>query len=280
MRERIRSIAGVGVTDIKGLGGGCVADVSLVHFQDGSRLVAKAAVDGGLTVEGWMLAYLADHSALPVPRVEYQSDDLLLLEYVENDGGAPGEGAQAHAAELLAELHEISADEFGLDRDTVIGGLCQPNPSNARWLDFFAEQRLLAMGARAQASGVLPDGAYARIETLCGRLDRWLPEPTRPSLIHGDMWGGNILVKGSRIVGFVDPAIYYADAEIELAFSTLFSTFGDAFFSRYAELRPLEADFFEVRAPIYNLYPLLVHAVLFGVGYGRKLDATLKRFVD
>jgi fructosamine-3-kinase len=280
MRERIGSIAGVDVTDIKGLGGGCIADVSLVRFADGSRLVAKSAVDGGLAIEGWMLAYLADNSALPVPHVEYQSDDLLLLEYVENDGGAAGEDAQAHAAELLAALHEISAEEFGLDRDTVIGGLCQPNRSSACWLDFFAEQRLLAMGARAQASGVLPDGAYGRIERLCGRLDRWLLEPTRPSLVHGDMWGGNILAKGGRIAGFVDPAIYYADAEIELAFSTLFSTFGDAFFTRYAELRPLEAGFFEVRADIYNLYPLLVHAVLFGAGYGRTLDATLKRFVD
>jgi fructosamine-3-kinase len=280
MRERIRSIVGVEVTDVSALGGGCIADVSLLRFVDGSRLVAKAAVDGGLAIEGWMLTYLADNSGLPVPHVEYQSDDLLLLEYVENDGSAPGEGAQTHAAELLAELHEISAEEFGLDRDTVIGGLCQPNGSNTRWLDFFAEQRLLAMGARAQASGVLPDGAYDRIETLCGRLHRWLLEPARPSLIHGDMWGGNILVKDGRIAGFVDPAIYYADAEIELAFATLFSTFGDTFFSRYADLRLLEADFFEVRAPIYNVYPLLVHAVLFGGGYGRQLDATLKRFVD
>ena len=92
------------------------------------------------------------------------------------------------------------------------------------------------------------------------------------------MWGGNVLVKGGRIAGFVDPAIYYADPEIELAFSTLFSTFGDAFFARYAELRPLRPGFFEERCDIYNLYPLLVHVRLFGGGYVGSVSGTLSRF--
>ncbi len=111
----------------------------------------------------------------------------------------------------------------------------------------------------------------ARIEWLAARLERWIEEPAQPSLIHGDMWGGNVLCRttatGQRISGFVDPAIYYADAEIELAVATLFNTFGDAFFVRYTERRPLRPSFFEERRDLYNLYPLLVHVRLFGGGY-------------
>jgi fructosamine-3-kinase len=87
-----------------------------------------------------------------------------------------------------------------------------------------------------------------------------------------------VLSKGGRIAGFVDPAIYYADAEIELAFSTLFSTFGEAFFKRYGEIRPLREGFFEERRDIYNLYPLLVHARLFGGSYAQSVDSVLTRF--
>ncbi len=283
MRDRIDSAVtaatGRRVDRIRGLGGGCIADVSLLSLDDGSRLVAKYDPCGGLAVEAWMLAYLDTRSQLPVPRVLYESDDLLLLECVANDGGGLADGAQAHAAELLADLHGVRGDAFGLERDTVIGGLDQPNAATNSWCDFFVERRLLYMGAQARDAGRLPAGCFARIETLCTRIDRFLSEPEYPSLIHGDVWGGNVLVAGNEVAAFVDPAIYYADPEIELAFSTLFSTFGAAFFDRYKEIRPLQPDFFEVRVPIYNLYPLLVHAVLFGESYGRSANATLERFV-
>ena len=92
------------------------------------------------------------------------------------------------------------------------------------------------------------------------------------------MWSGNVLTKDGRIAGFVDPAIYYADSEIELAFSTLFSTFGDAFFRRYDELRPLRPGFFEERRDLYNLYPLLVHVRLFGGSYVGSVERALARY--
>ena len=134
------------------------------------------------------------------------------------------------------------------------------------------------MAGEAHRVGNLPARAMARIETLAARLDRWIKEPSTPSLIHGDMWGGNVLAKGGRIAGFVDPAIYYADAEIELAFSTLFSTFGDSFFRRYAEHRPIRPGFFEERRDLLNLYPLLVHVRLFGGSYVQSVERTLAKF--
>ena len=88
-----------------------------------------------------------------------------------------------------------------------------------------------------------------------------------------------MLTRNSRIAAFVDPAIYFADPEIELAFSTLFGTFGTAFFGRYQEIRPLAPGFFEVRRDLYNLYPLLVHTRLFGGGYADSVARTIERFV-
>lgn len=124
----------------------------------------------------------------------------------------------------------------------------------------------------------MPGALRARIERLAARLDEWLVEPAAPALIHGDMWDGNIVHQDGRITGFIDPAIYCADPEIELAFATLFNTFGPAFFDRYQAPRPLAPGFFEARRDIYNLYPLLVHVRLFGAGYVGAVERTLARF--
>ncbi|MDP7468821.1 MAG: fructosamine kinase family protein, partial [Alphaproteobacteria bacterium] len=176
------------------------------------------------------------------------------------------------------DLHGVTAPRFGLERDTLIGGLAQPNQQADSWRDFFRQQRLLYMGGEAWRAGRLPGGIFKQLEKFAGKLEDWITEPEHPSLIHGDMWGGNVLSGQGRIAGFVDPAIYYADPEIELAFSTMFSTFGEAFFRRYGELRPLAPGFFEERRDIYNLYPLLVHVRLFGGGYVDGVNRTLARF--
>jgi fructosamine-3-kinase len=259
------------------LPGGCIAEVYKVELEDGGALVAKVAPEGGLAEEAAMLADLARLSELPLPAVLHAADDLLLMDYVEG-GGRIDAGAEAHAAELLAALHEISAPAYGYARDTLIGPLRQPNPWTPSWLDFFREQRLLYLGRMAFDSGQLPAAAMSRLERFCGRLERYIDAPDAPSLIHGDLWGGNILARDGRIAAFLDPAIYFAHAEIELAFSTLFGTFGQAFFDRYRERRPIAPGFFEARRDIYNLYPLLVHTRLFGGHYAASVDGILRRY--
>ncbi|MCI0575940.1 MAG: fructosamine kinase family protein [Chloroflexi bacterium] len=270
---------GIAPAEIGPLSGGCVGDVYRVALRDGSVVVAK--VDGRsipqLETEGYMLRYLAEHSSLPAPAVLYCDNRLLVMEFLPGDNVFSA-GAQRHAAELLAELHNLTAPAYGLERESLIGGLHQPNPWNHSWLAFFREQRLLYMGQEALRAGRLPAELYARLERFAGRLEEWLAEPERPALIHGDAWTGNILAVGNRITGFLDPAIYYADAEIELAFTTLFGTFGEPFFSRYQELRPLRPGFMEIRRNVYNLYPLLVHVRLFGGGYVQSVERTLRRF--
>ena len=116
-----------------------------------------------------------------------------------------------------------------------------------------------------------------RIEELAGRLGEILEEPERPALIHGDAWSGNVLAEGDRITAFLDPAIYHADPEVELAFISLFGTFGEPFFRRYRELREMRSGFLEERRHLYNLYPLLVHVYFFGGHYVNSVEDTLGR---
>lgn len=275
----IEAALGIRPVSAQALSGGCVSEVYKVKLADGDVIVAKVGEHSTakLGLEGWMLRYLAEHSRLPVPTVLYGSDALLLMEFIEGESHCGG-AAQRHAAELLADLHNIRAPRFGLESDTLIGGLHQPNPWTDSWLDFFRDQRLLYMAGEAVRQGRMPQKMLARIEKFAVRLDEWLEEPAHPSLIHGDVWTTNVLAANGRITGFIDPAIYYADPEIELAFTTLFGTFGDAFFQRYNEIRPLRPGFMEERRDIYNLYPLLVHARLFGGGYVQSVDGVLSRF--
>jgi fructosamine-3-kinase len=250
-----------------------------VWLPDKSSIVAKVADGSGLKldIEGYMLGYLREHSRLPVPAVLHSSETLLLMEFMEGSSDLD-EASQRHAAEFLADLHSIRGDYFGLERDTLIGSLPQPNPQTDSWITFFREHRLLYMGREAEGAGRLPQPMLERLMRFSEHLHRWLLEPEYPSLIHGDMWTTNILASGGRITAFLDPAVYYGHPEIELAFSTLFNTFGSAFFQRYEAIRPLPPGFFEIRREIYNLYPLLVHVRLFGSSYVVSVDRTLRKF--
>lgn len=279
-QAQIEQITGQPVRDARRLSGGMIGEVYKVTLRDGQELVAKVSrsAQSTLDIEGRMLTYLTEHSELPVPEVIHNETALLLMTFIPNNGGLRQRSVQEDAAQHLAALHNVTAPQYGLDFDTLIGSLHQPNPRSDSWIAFFREQRLLYMAQVAHKAGRLSREHTQRIETLAGKLERFLQEPQQPSLIHGDMWSGNILAYNGKISGFVDPAIYYADPEIELAFSTLFGSFNEAFFSAYQALRPVQPGFFEERRDLYNLYPLLVHVRLFGGSYVYHVESILKQF--
>ncbi len=277
LSTEIAEIMGREIDQIAPLTGGCVGELFRVWLADGQSVVAKTGQPGDpLDVEGWMLEYLGEHSTLPVPEVYLSRDSLLVMSYIDGED-ALSPASEIHAAELLAALHDVTADDFGLDRDTVIGGVHQPNGLFPSWVEFFRDKRMLYMADEAERAGQLSAETRTRFDPLAARLAEFLEELPTPSLLHGDVWGGNILVYGDHIAGFVDPAIYYGDPEIELSFVTMFSTFGERFFRRYGELRPLRPDFFDIRRDLYNLWPLLTHARLFGGGYVKGVETTLTR---
>ncbi len=275
--EGVEGTLGERLLRARPMGGGCIGEVYRAELSSGMSVVAKVdrAGESHLEREAYMLRYLREKSELPVPEVYHSSERILLMEFMP--GGGDVSGAQVHAAELLASLHGVTAGAYGHERDTLIGSLSQPNPWTESWVEFFRDQRLLYLAEVANEAGTLPANLRDRIEKLAGRLGELLEEPEGPALVHGDVWGGNVLAERDEITAFIDPAIYHADPEIELAFISLFGTFGEPFFRRYGELRPVRPSFFEERRHLYNLYPLLVHVYFFGGHYVGSVEGTLDR---
>jgi fructosamine-3-kinase len=282
LKDKLEAALGVSVVEMGPLPVGFGLDGAVVRLADGRHLAVKARERGsskrtGLDLEAYMLGELARLSELPVPHVHHADRDLLVMDFIENDGGGITASVERHAGELIARLHATPRKRFGYARDTLIGPLPQPNPEVSHWVPFFRDHRLLFMAAKAHREGSLPSPLYARIERLAERIDDYLLEPAFPSLLHGDLWTGNVLVRGGRIAGFVDPAIYCGHPEIELAFTTMFGTFGQAFFEAYEASMPLAPGFHGLRSSLYNLYPTLVHVRLFGSGYLAGIDRTLAK---
>ena len=278
LTEQLAHVLGEAPTSIAPLSGGSVGEVYRASLKQRDVVVkVHRGANPNLDIEGWMLSYLAEHSELPVPKVLHTAPDLLAMEMLPGSSSFSRE-AEHHAAELLATLHGKQRHLHGLKRDTLIGSLHQPNPDTEHWVDFFRDHRLLHMAQEGVREGSVPLETMSRIEKFASHLEDWLMEPEHPSLLHGDVWTTNVLASGNRITGFIDPAVYYGHPEIELAFITLFGTFGSSFFDAYNELRPIPDGFFDLRRDIYNLYPLLVHVRLFGGSYLRSVESTIARF--
>ncbi|MFQ5347722.1 MAG: fructosamine kinase family protein [Rhodothalassiaceae bacterium] len=280
LADRIAAALGRRPARLVPLAGGDIGTVTLVEFDDGSRLVAKQPGAHGTdtaAIEARMLARLARIPELPVPAVIHCRPGLLVMEWRPGRRGLAAD-AEADAGRRLACLHAETADRFGYQEETVIGPLPQPNPWHRDWLSFFRDARLLHMARLAHAAGRLPAATYARIEQLAARLERWIPSRTRPALVHGDLWGGNILCDRGRLSALLDPALYFGDGEMDLAFLTLFDAPGERFLAAYRETRPIAPDFFAVRRSLYLLWPLMVHVRLFGGGYLGQVERILDRF--
>ncbi|MEO1534838.1 MAG: fructosamine kinase family protein, partial [Planctomycetota bacterium] len=154
---------------LRPLSGGCVAEVYRVRFADGGDLVVKidAGHDAKLDVEGFMLERLRD-AGLRVPWVEHATPSLLAMEYIENDGRRSAEG-EGEFGRIVASLHSQTAERYGLECDTLIGSLDQPNGWSDDWARFYAEQRIAVMADQAEHRGALPSGCRERLERVCAR---------------------------------------------------------------------------------------------------------------
>lgn len=262
-REAVERWAGSAVADATELDGGEVGTVSRVELADGRRVVAKTA-ETDLTIEAKMLRSLAG-AGLAVPEVFHAAPELLVLEYVAGTSDITPT-VERDLADRLAALHSTGAETFGFPFDTLTGRFRQPNPRVSDWPTFFGEYRLDHAATCAQEEGVLPADCAERVEAVVDDLPTLLDHGAEPALIHGDIWRENLLTDGKSVRAFLDPACYYADPEVELAYIDWTDTGGEAFFERYRETAGID-DGFEERAAIYRLYPLLTHVRHFGTAY-------------
>ena len=198
--------------------------------------------------------------------------DYLILEYIN-----PGEFINWEIfGENLASLHQITSEEFGLDYDNYIGSIEQINSCDKNWFDFYANKRLILLMKLARNKNLLTNKDCNDIEHICNSLKDIIPN-SLPSLIHGDLWAGNIISTENGVPVLIDPAVYYGHPEIDWAMLDLFGNFPKISFDTYNEINPLEIGF-QNRKDIYQLYPLLVHLVLFGSGYYSAVKRIVKKY--
>jgi len=200
----------------------------------------------------------------------------LVLEHIELRALSPT--AMTRLGEALADMHGVVAARYGWYRDNTIGISRQPNARHARWAEFWRENRLATMlDALAPEHPALAREGDRLLARLGGLLDGHVPEP---SLVHGDLWGGNVAMDEHGMPVIFDPAVYYGDRETDLAMAELFGGFSPLFFEAYWGAWPMSDGYRHVRRPLYQLYHLLNHARLFGGHYAaesRRVIAQLCR---
>lgn len=251
--------------------GGDINDAWRVDLADGRRVFVKshaAPPPGMYAAEAAGLAWLSE-GPLRVPRVLAVADGFLALEWLEL--GARGRGAafDEQLGRGLAGLHALGAPSLGLSSNNYLATLPQDNTPAADLPTFWIERRLRPTLARLGDRDLV-----ARLDRLAARRERFGP-PERPARLHGDLWWGNVgSARGGQPVVF-DPAVYGGHREIDLAMLALFGGLGDRLLAAYQEVWPLAPDWRD-RLGLWQLYPLAVHAVLFGGGYvpqlARRLD--------
>jgi fructosamine-3-kinase len=261
----------------RGLSGGSINTVVQITFAAGEPVVLKynAGAPADLFVrEASGLALLADGDGPRVPAaLAFGATFLVLAEVPEHE---PGPGAWPRFAHELAALHARRAACFGLAFDNYIGLTPQANTLTDDGHTFFAERRLLAMGQAVQSRGLLQAQHLRLLERLVDRLPSLIPAQPA-SLLHGDLWCGNVIAGPGGGLWMLDPAAYYGWAEADLAMTLLFGSFPQAFYRAYLEAHPLAPGWRE-RMPIYNLYPLLNHLYLFGPSYLPGVEQVLLKF--
>jgi len=263
------------------VGGGCIN--TAVRLSDGRRSffvkLNSAERLEMFTAEAEGLGELARAGCIRVPEpvchgtVDGQA--YLVLEHVEM--GRPGRNGAEQAGRRLAALHRTSRDRFGWHRDNTIGSTPQPNDSNADWIEFWREQRLgfqLKLAARNGYGGNL----QSQGEKLLERFPALIDHHPQPSLLHGDLWGGNLGYDSDGEPLIFDPAVYYGDREAELAMTELFGGFPGHFYAAYDEIWPLDAGY-KSRKSLYNLYHILNHANMFGGGYVSQAQGMIERLL-
>jgi fructosamine-3-kinase len=251
------------VASIRRVPGGDINEAFRVVLADGRTVFAKhradVADDDVFAAEMWGLQWLSA-GPLRVPGALAVGRTWLALEWLELDGTAD----PTTLGRQLAELHRIGAPSFGLGRPTYLATLPLDNRPCQDVVAFWIEQRLRPLAARAEILGRAPNLGVA-LDHLRARADRFGPvEP--PARLHGDLWWGNVGAVRGRPAVF-DPAVYGGPREVDLAMLALFGGLPERLVDAYAEVQPLSPGWRE-RLPLWQLCPLLVHAVLFGGSYG------------
>lgn len=278
--RRAEELLGTPVVATAPVAGGDIATATRLRLSNGQTALMKTlphAPEGFFEAEAAGLRWLAEvEDGVPLPQVLAAASDCLVLEWVEQSSKTPVEAAVTFGQQLAA-THRAGADGWGLDHDGFIGRLPMPNKGADSWPEFYAVRRVLPYLKLARDRGAIDETDAAAVEAVVGRLTSLLPAE-EPARLHGDLWNGNCLWGQDLTVHVIDPAAHGGHREVDLAMLHLFGlTHLPRVMAAYTEAYPL-VDGWEDRLGVHQLFPLLVHACMFGGGYGARAGAVAARY--
>jgi len=225
------------------------------------------------------LEAIAQTQTISVPKVygcdTFENEAFLLMEFIESK--SPSNQDFQNLGLKLAELHQCTNENFGLDFNNFIGSLPQRNTKNSDWTNFYIRQRLQPQLQLAKQSSLLSQNECPS-ENIMTKSLKHLFKDIKPSLLHGDLWSGNYVISNEGIPYLIDPAIYYGHSEVDIAMSKLFGGFGEDFYKAYNSIHSDDTKTTS-RIEIYQLYYLLVHLNLFGKSYYSSVIQILRKFL-
>ena len=270
LRPALTRALGCDVLALRRVAGGDLNDAYAAELAGGAKVFVKTragAASGEYAAEAQGLRWLAEARALRVAEVVAVDDTWLALRWIER--GRLDPAGEEELGRGLAALHRAGAPAFGGPGPLRLGPLELPNDPAGDWPSFYAERRLAPLAAHA--------GLRDAVGRVCSRIDALAGPPEPPSRLHGDLWSGNVLAGADGRPWLIDPAPYGGHREIDLAMLALFGAPSPRTVAAYDEVWP-RADGHEERRALYELFPLLVHAVLFGGGYVAAAEAAARRY--
>lgn len=277
--RRAEQLLGSAVVATAPISGGDISIATKLRLSDGSTALMKTlnkAPAGFFTTEADGLRWLAEADGVQVPDVLAADEECLIIRWVESGKTTP-DAADAFGR-ALATTHRAAPASYGLNHDSFIARLPLFNKPADSWAEFYADRRVRPYLKVAHDRGAISDAETAVVEQVLTRLADLVPEEG-PARLHGDLWNGNVLWSTDGQVFVIDPAAHGGHRETDLAMLALFGLPQlPRVLDAYDELTPL-ADGWRDRVALHQLHPLLVHACLFGGGYGARAAELAARYL-
>ena len=201
------------------------------------------------------------------PSIINYNENLLIMSFINNDGDQPNQ-TNDDLLNSIISLHSNKSKNYGFSFDTQIGGLKQINSSSKNWLEFYRDKRLTYIFDLVNKNQPMDETINTKIDLLIKKMDNFIPDKPISSLLHGDLWEGNILFKDKKFVGFIDPGSFYGHNELEISYLRWFNPkfIDESFLDKYNDHIKIDKYYLEYE-PIYQLYYSLLNVYLWDRSY-------------